>query len=187
MIKELIALKDEKYENYPPIGTPEACLILSLDGDTNFTILGYTGSWCYDMFALAGVDGEESGVKAPIEPGYWVLEEGRYWETKDWETGYTDDCGLNGTLRPAILRDFEHFNADIPKCMLDQQQEIVNLNDKIIDYKKSLDSLMKIIKTIANPSNWIKHEYTGKTHWNRKRGLLDWLNEIIEDNKELKE
>lgn len=107
----------DRDENYPPIGTPDACLGLSLDGDATFTILGHTGRFFHAQCNCAGFWGEEVGIDFPDFIGYFVLEKGVTWNTIDWESGEVDDYGINGDIRPAELKDFIHFNVDIPHCL----------------------------------------------------------------------
>lgn len=101
-------------DHYPPIGTEEACLIVSLDCDT-YRVLGHTGRAFHGQIECAGYNGEELGLQnVPEEPGYWVMERGSVHASED-------EFEIDGDWRPAVAGDFDRFNADMPDCWLEPQ------------------------------------------------------------------
>lgn len=107
---KIIAVKDsdDPADYYPPIGTPEAALVISLAGD-NFTVIAHTGRFFHGQIGCAGYNGEELGMtgSGDLDLGYYVFENGKPWS-------YDDDCGIDGDWRPATPKDFIDFDADMP-------------------------------------------------------------------------
>ena len=103
-------------DHYPPKGTEEACLILSL-GNEQFTVLGHTGRYFHGQCACAGYDGEEVGIAEAmdLDHGYWVMEKGRVYGGGGPDMrGEYDDPEVGGEWRRARLSDFKRFNVDAP-------------------------------------------------------------------------
>jgi hypothetical protein len=116
-ITESEADPDDPNENYPPKGTEDACLLVNID-DYRFKMLGHTGRFFHAQCDCAGYDGEEIGIEGiPEEAGYWVMEKGVVSYSRDWESGVVDEVTISGEWRPALLEDFEKFNADEPECL----------------------------------------------------------------------
>lgn len=116
-ITEAPADEYDSEQGYPPIGTPEACLIVALDCD-HFRVLGHTGRFFHGQINCAGIPDGMIGIgNVPDEHGYWVMENGSVWTNQDHDSGVVDDCGVEGDWRPARLEDFDHFDADVPACM----------------------------------------------------------------------
>ncbi len=111
----LTPIEEEPDPEYPPKGTEETALILAIDCD-NFTVLAHTGRFMHAQLVCAGVDGEYIGLNTEdvVDPGYWVMEKGSYWESRDWETNVVDDGGLDGEWRRAALEDFAAFDLRLP-------------------------------------------------------------------------
>lgn len=117
MSDELIPVEHDE-PPYPPIGTEEACLIIALDCE-QFMALGHTGRYMHGQCACAGVDGPETGIRVPddLDPGYWVMRNGRVYGGGPYWTPYGeeyDDPEVSGDWRKARRSDFDHFNVDWP-------------------------------------------------------------------------
>ena len=101
-------------ENYPPIGTPEECLVLVINSE-NFEVLGHAGRFFHAQIGCVGYNGEEIGIDdVPDKHGYWVMENGSVWTSTDYDSGVVDDCGISGHWRPATAADFERFGVSLP-------------------------------------------------------------------------
>lgn len=133
-------------DDYPPIEEPNEALGLSLDGDCNYWILAHTGRYLHGQIECAGMNGEESGISFPDEIGYFVLENGKGWNSRDWETGIVDDYGLDGDTRPALYADFVKFKADIPPMLADMQRDLQRLYDQmhVIEHARNEEALTEI-------------------------------------------
>ena len=116
---ELIESSDEydPRDYYPPMDEENACLGLSLDGDCNFAILGHTGRFFHAQCEDAGFNGEEVGIDFPDWIGYFVLDGGTTWESRDWESGHVDDYGCSGNVRHATAEDFVRFDVELPEML----------------------------------------------------------------------
>ena len=115
---ELIPI-DDLEPKYLPKDTPETALVFVWDCD-NYKVLGYTGKFMHGQCGYAGFDGVEVGLNAGECEligkgfGYFVMENGNFWEHRDWETNIVDDCGINGVWRKATREDFKTFNYPFP-------------------------------------------------------------------------
>ena len=113
----VVRSKDDPDENYPPKGTPNECLVILIDQD-NFHVLGWTGRFFHGQCVCAGFSStDEIGIDHPdedLDPGYYVMEKGRPWATKDWESNVFDDYGIAGIWRKATRADFDKFNVGWP-------------------------------------------------------------------------
>ena len=99
--------EQEAIDNYPPKGTPETAIIVSLDCEI-YSVIWHTGRFFHAQCVHAGLLYEEIGLSdVPDEPGIWWFENGKPWHTTDWETGVPDDYGMDGDWRKATKEDFE--------------------------------------------------------------------------------
>lgn len=114
---EFTTLEDDvERDDYPPKGTPEMALVVSV-GEDNYAVVHHTGRYFHAQVVDAGFNGEEVGIDAvPDEPGAWVFENGKPWTGRDWETNIVDDGGISGDWRRATPGDFKA--AGLP-CPLD--------------------------------------------------------------------
>lgn len=146
LITEIEPEQDDPNDNYPPMDEPNGALGLSLDGDCNYWILAHTGRYLHGQITCAGMNGEESGTPFPEEIGYFVLEDGKGWNSRDWETGIVDDYGLDGETRPALYADFVKFDADIPPMLVDMQKDLQRLYDQmhVMDHTRNEEALNEI-------------------------------------------
>lgn len=99
-------------DEYPPIGTPETAIVIVINCD-NYEVVDYTGRFFHAQIGCAGFHGEEIGItNVPDSPGVYVMDNGKPWEGKDWETGIVDDYGIEGDWRLATKEDFKRFDVD---------------------------------------------------------------------------
>ncbi len=113
-LAELISFVDAPtpYADSPPIGEPDACLILNYDGE-QFVILGHTGRYLHGMLTHGGYGCDELGlIDVPNEPGYYVMHAAR-------ATGGIEHDGehwqeMSGEWQPALVEDFNHFKVPLP-------------------------------------------------------------------------
>lgn len=112
MGEQITAEANDRYDpenDYPPEGTENACLIISLDCD-RFEVLGHSGRYFHVQINCAGYNSEEIGIDdIPDQPGYWVMENGIL-------GGEPDNLSMSGEWRPAAREDFTRFNVDLPAC-----------------------------------------------------------------------
>lgn len=103
--------------HYPPTGTEEAALLVTLDCE-QFKVLGHTGRFLHGQIECAGLSGEDIGFEnVPDESGYFVMERGVVSCGED----YAD---IDGDWRPATADDFKRFGADLPLCWMEKQRDI---------------------------------------------------------------
>lgn len=97
----------------PMGGSAESCLALVLDEDCA-RVLGWKGPFLDFMHDSYGDWLPDwSVVGAPVEPGYWVMDDGRASGGYDSVTG-EDWCEASGSWRPAMREDFETFGLSPP-------------------------------------------------------------------------
>jgi len=118
-------------DDYPPKGTPEACLLLVMNNE-QFLVLGHTGRFFHGSINCAGYNGEEIGIQnVPDEHGYWVMEDGGVYCDED-------TAEVSGNWRPAILNDFIHFEADLPVGFAVPDDRDFNKSDEHARYHREM-------------------------------------------------